>query len=265
MSAPGGSGPSRPSRELTGQDPASRVKTPGAAPSEVSPNQPSPSEVLPPSLGDSGSTEAAVTGSVRSARSGKARGAASRGKGQAGRQKASSPGRSESSGQRGTRRSPGSGLDPDAKADRTTATGSAAVAAEGTANSMPETPAARSAVSKSANRGSLHFTATPPLMVVESEVLAAPARAVGGQEGPSATEAGEVRPRDELPKAIMGEEAEHEPQAGPGEPARPDESHVPGLGSLEPSQSATPVESYRISPEPGPEKQTPAPDRKSVV
>jgi hypothetical protein len=62
----------------------------------------------------------------------------------------------------------------------------------------------------------------------------------------------------------MGEQAKQEPQAGPGEPAPPDDGTAPGLGAVEPVQSATPVESDRISPELEPEKQAPAPENEPV-
>ena len=142
------------------------------------------------------------------------------------------PRRSESSGQGGTRRAPGPrGLDADAKVDRTTATGSGAVAAEGTVSSIAETPPARRAARESADHSSVRFTASPPLMVVDSTVPPASAATGGGQAGPGATELNDVRPSS-VPDAVIGGEAE--PQPSPGEPELRRDAKVPGAEAVEP-------------------------------
>ena len=259
MSAPGGSGPSRPSKKLAGQDPAFQAKTPGADPSDVPPSQTSPSEVSPPSSGEPSSSAAVTPGSARPTRSGKtARGGAGRGRSQAGRKTSRAPRRSESSGQGGTRRAPGPrGLDADAKVDRTTATGSGAVAAEGTVSSIAETPPARRAARESADHSSVRFTASPPLMVVDSTVLPASAATGGGQAGPGATELNDVRPSS-VPDAVIGGEAE--PQPSPGEPELRRDAKVPGPEAVEPFPAATRAESDGSSQEAERKEQRPAPE-----
>ena len=259
MSAPGGSGPSRPSKKLVGQDPAFRVKTPGAHPSDVPPSQTSPSEVSPPSSGGPSSPAADTPGSTRPTRPGKAAGGgAGRGRSQAGRKTSRAPRRSESSGQGGTRGAPGPrGLDADAKVDRTTATGSGAVAAEGTVSSTAETPPARRAARESTDHGSVRFRASPPLMVVDSTVHPVSAVTGGGQAGPGATEFNEVRPSS-VPDAVMSGAAE--PQPSPGEPEPPRDGKVPGPEGVEPLPGTTRAESDESSQAAERKDQRPAPE-----